>query len=161
VFSVASNVCFKCFIWTLHIFCNVYTCVFLSVSDVCCKCSSCFERMLQVFLNVAKVDLVLHMLQWDPPAVVHACACMPASITARLLRSTYSAVRWCPSPACGAARMPVDPCAHHRGACNQEHKGSRWMYGDMIWDRRVVVRWWSFPNWYGTVVVAPFPAIIF
>jgi hypothetical protein len=41
---------------------------FASVSDVCCKCCNCFRRMLQVFhLDVAKIDLVLHMLQWDPP----------------------------------------------------------------------------------------------
>ena len=55
VFSVASNVYLKCFIWTLHIFCNGYTRVFW-----------CFRRMLQVFhLDVAKADRVL---QWDPPA---------------------------------------------------------------------------------------------
>jgi hypothetical protein len=52
---------------------QVFSCVFAGVSDVCCKCFNCFERMLQVFhLVVAKVDLVLHVLQWDhvpqPPA---------------------------------------------------------------------------------------------
>jgi hypothetical protein len=37
---------------------------------VCSKYFSCFEHMLQVFhLNVAKVDMVLHMLQWDSPVV--------------------------------------------------------------------------------------------
>jgi hypothetical protein len=44
---------------------SVFGC-FASVSDVCCKCINYFGRMLQVFhLDVAKVDLVLHMLQWD------------------------------------------------------------------------------------------------
>jgi hypothetical protein len=61
----------------LHIFCNgLHTCFLVfsiasvsTVLDVCCKCSSYFRRMLQVFrLNVAKVYRVLHMLQWDPPA---------------------------------------------------------------------------------------------
>ena len=47
--------------------------VFSSVSDVRYKYFSCFGRMLQVFhLDVAKVDLMLLMLQCDPPAVVHA-----------------------------------------------------------------------------------------
>jgi hypothetical protein len=46
---------------------------FSAISDIYCKCFSCFGRMLQVFhLDVAKVDLVLHMFQWDPPAVVDA-----------------------------------------------------------------------------------------
>jgi hypothetical protein len=45
--------------------------------------SSVFIRMLQIFhLNIAKVHLVLHMFQWDPPVAVtclqllgpvHAC----------------------------------------------------------------------------------------
>jgi hypothetical protein len=31
--------------------------------------------MLQMFhLNVAKVDLVLHILQWDPPATATYCS---------------------------------------------------------------------------------------
>jgi hypothetical protein len=53
------------FIRMLQVFyldvCNGYTCFhvfsqcFASVSDVCCKCFSCFGRMLQVFhLDVAK-----------------------------------------------------------------------------------------------------------
>jgi hypothetical protein len=67
-FSVASNVCFMCFVWMLHIFCNGYTC-FFGVSDICCKCFSYFGHILQVFyLNITKVDPVLHMLQWNPPA---------------------------------------------------------------------------------------------
>jgi hypothetical protein len=45
---------------------SVFRC-FASVSDVCCKCFRC---MLQMFyLDIAKVDLVLHMLQWDSPTV--------------------------------------------------------------------------------------------
>ena len=43
---------------------------FASILDVCCKCFSCSGRMLLVFhLGVAKVDLMLHILQWDPPVV--------------------------------------------------------------------------------------------
>ena len=54
---------------------QVFSGVFTTVSDVCCKCFNCFERMLQVFhVDIAKVDLVLHMLQWDhlsqPPTTV-------------------------------------------------------------------------------------------
>ena len=76
----------KCFIWMLHMFhtyvasvssrCRIcfamathvflvfptYVASVLTVSYVCCKC----------FINVAKVDLMLHMLQWDPSA---AAAC--------------------------------------------------------------------------------------
>jgi hypothetical protein len=45
------------------LFWNDYTC-FSGVSDVRFNCFGC---MLQVFhLDVAKVDLMLHMLQWDP-----------------------------------------------------------------------------------------------
>ena len=44
---------------------TVFGC-FAIVSDVCCKYFNYFGCMLQVFyLDVAKVDLVLHMLQWD------------------------------------------------------------------------------------------------
>jgi hypothetical protein len=46
------------------------------VSHISCKCFNCFGRMLQVFHpNVAKVDLVLHMLQWDPSAAATCCSC--------------------------------------------------------------------------------------
>jgi hypothetical protein len=67
------------FIWILHLFhtcvtcvlsrCCIYfamafqafSCVFTSVSDVCCKCFNCFECILQMFyLDVSKVDRVLH-----------------------------------------------------------------------------------------------------
>jgi hypothetical protein len=48
------------FIQMLHVF---DTC-FPYVSDVCCKCFNCFGHMLQIFfLNIAKVDLVLYLLQ--------------------------------------------------------------------------------------------------
>jgi len=58
----------------LHMFCNGYTRVFPRVSDVCCKCFNCFGRTLQMFpLDVAKVDLMLHMLQWDPYAATACC----------------------------------------------------------------------------------------
>jgi hypothetical protein len=62
-FPGVSDVRYKCFIWILHMFCNDYNCVFLvfhtyvasvlTVSNICCE----------VFhLDVAKLDLVLHML---------------------------------------------------------------------------------------------------
>jgi hypothetical protein len=50
VASVSSRCCI-CFAMATHVF------------SWCCKCFNCFGRMLQVFyLDVAKVDLVLHML---------------------------------------------------------------------------------------------------
>jgi hypothetical protein len=62
-----SHICYKYFIWTLYMFAMAFKYlagVFASVSDVCCKCFSCFGRMLQVFhLYIVKVDRVLHMLQ--------------------------------------------------------------------------------------------------
>jgi hypothetical protein len=61
---------------------NGYTCI-SSVSDnqtYVCKCFSCFRRMLQVFhLDVAKVVLVLHMLQWDSPVITAYCSCWGAT----------------------------------------------------------------------------------
>jgi hypothetical protein len=64
MFAMATHM-FSSFFWS-----------FASISDVCCKCFICVRRMLQVFyLNVAKVDRVLHMLQLDPPAA-------PAAATA-------------------------------------------------------------------------------
>jgi hypothetical protein len=63
----------------LLMFCNVYTRVFkffwcfASVLDVCCKCFSYFQMHVAMFhLDVAKVNLILYMLQWDPPATVAA-----------------------------------------------------------------------------------------
>jgi hypothetical protein len=48
----------------LHTCFQVFSGVFARVIDVCCKCFSCFGRMLQVFhLNIAKVDRMSHMLQ--------------------------------------------------------------------------------------------------
>jgi hypothetical protein len=44
---------------------EVFSGVFASVSDICCKCFRSFGRMLQVLhLDVAKVDIVFsHLLQ--------------------------------------------------------------------------------------------------
>jgi hypothetical protein len=43
---------------------------------VFCKYFSYFRRMLQVFyLNVAKVDRMLHMCEWDPLAAAACCSC--------------------------------------------------------------------------------------
>jgi hypothetical protein len=48
---------------------------FPRVLGVYFKCFNCFERMLQMFpLDVAKVDLALHMLQWDLSAAVVCCS---------------------------------------------------------------------------------------
>jgi hypothetical protein len=69
--SVFSWSMFQVFYLDVAYICNGYTRVFW-----------CFRYMLQVFqlfgcmlqvfhLNVTKVDLVLHMLQWDPLAVMH------------------------------------------------------------------------------------------
>jgi hypothetical protein len=56
----------------LHIFCNDFLSFFMcfaNVLDVCCKYFICFTHMLQVFyLDIIKVDLMLHMLLWDPPS---------------------------------------------------------------------------------------------
>ena len=44
------------------------------VASVCFKYFKCFERMLQVFdLDVAKVDLVLHMMQWLYTCIASVC----------------------------------------------------------------------------------------
>jgi hypothetical protein len=69
------TLCSKCFIRMLHMF---STYVFPRVLDVCCKCFNCFESMLQMFpLDVAKVDLVLHMLQLQQqPAFAAGPACI-------------------------------------------------------------------------------------
>jgi hypothetical protein len=49
-----------------HVLQCLHTC-FPCVLDVCCKRFKHFRRMLQMFpLDVAKNDLVLHMLQWTP-----------------------------------------------------------------------------------------------
>jgi len=88
VASVLSR-CFICFTLMFQVFhpdvAYVFNTCFPRVSDICCKCFNCFGRMLQMFfLHIAKVDLVLHMLQWTPSAAttfcgywarLHACGC--------------------------------------------------------------------------------------
>jgi hypothetical protein len=60
--------CFRCMVQVFQLFWMYVA----SVSDVRYKCFSRFGHMLKVFhLDVTKVYLVLHMLQWDPPT---ACA---------------------------------------------------------------------------------------
>jgi hypothetical protein len=52
--SGVSDVCFKCFMWILHMSLWLYT----YVLSVCFECFRCSKLMLQMFhLNVAKVDL--------------------------------------------------------------------------------------------------------
>jgi hypothetical protein len=67
------HTCFKCF----HVFCKCFKYMFASVLV--------FGRMLQVFhLNVAKVNLVLHMLQWNPPtATIRAATGAPPCVIVR------------------------------------------------------------------------------
>jgi hypothetical protein len=60
--------CFSCFICLLQVF-------HLDVAYVC-NDFKCFPCVLQVFhLGVVKVDLMLHMLQWDPPIIATYCSC--------------------------------------------------------------------------------------
>jgi hypothetical protein len=71
-----SHICCKCFhLDVAYVLQWLHMC-FSRVSDVYCKCFNCFGHMLQMFpLDVAKVDLVLHMLQTkvDPSAAKPAC----------------------------------------------------------------------------------------
>jgi hypothetical protein len=54
--TYVSHVCCKLFHLDVTYVKSFSKC-FASVSDTCCKCFSCFVRMLQVFhLNVSKVD---------------------------------------------------------------------------------------------------------
>jgi hypothetical protein len=53
MFAMATHMVFKFFFWR-----------FASVLDVYCKCFNYFGRILQMFpLDIAKVDLVLHMFR--------------------------------------------------------------------------------------------------
>jgi hypothetical protein len=64
--SCVSDVCFKCFIWILHMLQWLYT----HVLSICFKCFICFRLMLQVFhLDVAKVDLDIAYVAMT----IHAC----------------------------------------------------------------------------------------
>jgi hypothetical protein len=87
IYIHVASACFKCFIRMLQVFhldvvyvCNdfqvFYRC-FASVSKrMFQSVSVVFGRMLLVFhLGVAKIDLVLHMLQWDPPATATYYSC--------------------------------------------------------------------------------------
>jgi hypothetical protein len=71
-----ASVCFQVFhtyVASVFYLDVAYTCNdFSNVSNVCFRCFTCFGRKLQVFyLDVAKVDPVLHKLQWDPPNAGH------------------------------------------------------------------------------------------
>jgi hypothetical protein len=111
--SAVSDGCCTRFIWVLYMFhtyvasvssgcCKYFHTYVVSVSSRCCICfamatlvfSSCFRRMLQVFqlfrtyvahvsLDVAKADLVLHMLQWTHLQQLHACYSYWACLHAR------------------------------------------------------------------------------
>jgi hypothetical protein len=85
-----------------------------SVSDVCCKCFrhmlqvfSCFRHILQVFhLGVAKVDPMLHMLQWDQHGATY-CSCW---VTFKRRRSAT----WACEKSCADIRAHVVGCAKNR-----------------------------------------------
>jgi hypothetical protein len=117
VISVLSR-CYICLQW-------LHTCfqVFSSV----CKYSKCmlqmfhlFRRMLQVFhLDIAKVDLVLQILQWDPHVASACCSYWGAAERARSCvhargkwrgrEQSSHAVEWRPG---GASPAWVQPRYH-------------------------------------------------
>jgi hypothetical protein len=88
---MVGSVSSRCCIYFTHMF-HTYV---ASVSFECCICSAmathvfpwCFIHMLQVFqwiqtynasvlyLDIAKVDLMLHILQWDPSVAATYCSC--------------------------------------------------------------------------------------
>jgi hypothetical protein len=91
-----SHLCCDCFIPMLHMFSHIcckcfrldvtyvlqwlHTC-FPRVLDVYCKCFNCFECMLQMLpIDVAKVDLLLHILQWTPSAAAARPACIHVGV---------------------------------------------------------------------------------
>jgi hypothetical protein len=60
------DICCKCLIWLLYVLAMAFKCfqAFCMSFRYMLQVFSCFRRMLRLFyLNVAKVDLVLHMLQ--------------------------------------------------------------------------------------------------
>jgi hypothetical protein len=66
---------FKCFSVILQVF-QTYVAGVLAI----------FGRMLQLFhLGAAKVDLLMHMLQWDPPFVATCCSCWVTSEQRKLV----------------------------------------------------------------------------
>jgi hypothetical protein len=63
---------FKCF----QVFRKCFPRMFQVFHTYVASVSVAFGCMLQVFhLDVAKVNRVLHMLQWDPPVVAACCNC--------------------------------------------------------------------------------------
>jgi hypothetical protein len=83
--------------------------VFATVSDVCYKCFSHFGCTLQVFhQDVAKVDMVLHMLQWDAPA---ASTCYNCWGIAKREQTVSRAYMW---EAEGARAVPYVVTRHVR-----------------------------------------------
>ena len=112
------------FIWMLHIFSNDlfnrFSSIFTSVSDVRCKCFSCFERTLQIsHLDVSKVDWVLHLL--------------PRLLLPRLGVSSFFQCWWCSDDMgpCGDGRRGWGESFERRriwsgGACKTECRRGAW-----------------------------------
>jgi len=100
VTSVLSGCCI-CFAMATHVF---------------FKCFSGFERMLQVFrLGVAKLDLGLHKLQWNPPTATACYSCWGA-MHARGKREGMEAG----ARACGPRRVKRELLRHR--ACTRREK---------------------------------------
>jgi hypothetical protein len=72
--TYVANILSGCLQW-LHTCFQDFSDVFVSVSNVCCKCFSYFGHMLQAFhLDVAKYIRILLMLQWDSSAAAACCS---------------------------------------------------------------------------------------
>ena len=61
--------CYIRFVMATYVFPSIFKCLQVFQTYVV-SVLALFGHMLQVFyLDIAKVDMVLHMLQWDPRAV--------------------------------------------------------------------------------------------
>jgi hypothetical protein len=110
--AIVIHVCCKRLFQMFHLFSNYVASIFLDVAyvphkcvasvlsrcciylqwlssifqvfQICYKSFSCFGRILQVFrLDVAKVDMGLYMLQWNPPATATCSSCWVAAVGRR------------------------------------------------------------------------------
>jgi hypothetical protein len=66
----------------------VFLGVFISVSDVCCKCFNCFERVLQMFHLDVSIDWVLHL----PPRLLLLASVSPPFLDAGDVRAVWAHV---------------------------------------------------------------------
>jgi hypothetical protein len=97
---------------------------FASVSDICYKCFSCFGHMLQVFyVDVTKVDLVLHMLQCDPRATATCSCCQPC------IRVRGDGMECCTAAYAGSGEEWWQGCRHSQRAHGTQGSGATGMEG--------------------------------